>query len=139
MTQRTIAYESDGVGYHIKFAYDPALVSIIKTIPSQHRSWDPDAKLWWVHRHSFQSFRRTVDQTLPGTIWANTGEAEQQPPPRRPARNLETAFADMFSLLPDRLVKPVKIALLHAVHPDHGGDHDTAVALNAALQTIGSR
>lgn len=143
MTQRTIAYESDGGGYHVKFAYDPDLVAIIKTIPSSQRSWDPDAKLWWVHKFSFAGLRRTVDQSLPGTIWVNTGEPEDDPPPKppprpRPAANLEAAFSDLFRLLPTPLVKPVKVALLHAVHPDHGGDHETTIALNAALQTMGS-
>jgi hypothetical protein len=144
MTQRTITYQYDGgTGYDIRFPYDPTLVSVIKTIPASQRSWDPGSKSWWVHKHAFDVLRRSVDQALPGTIWVNIGEPDPppKPPPRKPSTKptLERVFVDLFDLLPPTLVKPVRVALLHAVHPDHGGDHETAVALNAALQTVGTR
>lgn len=35
--------------YLPRFAYDPDLVAVAKTVPSYARSWNPDAKEWPVH------------------------------------------------------------------------------------------
>lgn len=42
-------YRANG-GWMIRFEYDAEKVEALKqAIPHTLRSWDPEAKLWWVH------------------------------------------------------------------------------------------
>ena len=133
----TITYQDDHRGgYEIRFQYDPDLVSLMKTmIPSAGRSWDPTNKCW----HIKQYYLARLKQNTPLHTWINLEpEPEPEPPPRtsnKPPTTLQQAFVNLFEALTPTMRKPVKQALLKAVHPDTGGDHETAVALNAALET----
>jgi hypothetical protein len=43
-----IVFERRGDVYAIRFAYDPVLVALLKTVPPHARSWNPATKEWRV-------------------------------------------------------------------------------------------
>ncbi len=43
-----VRFEQCGYQYRISFRYDPALIDLIKSLPSYARSWDPTHRVWLV-------------------------------------------------------------------------------------------
>jgi hypothetical protein len=46
--EMTVYFHPRGDVYAVTFAYDPALVALVKSIPSWARSWHPVSKQWHV-------------------------------------------------------------------------------------------
>lgn len=144
MTGRKFRFERDPLTgrCRIWFEYDKRLVEIIKrTVPSSHRDYDPNTKVWtiswWYEDDVKQRFiavelddefqargeqgRRTRDQ----------GRQQTSSSANTPV-TLEDIFASLFSVLPSDLAPRAHRALVRTLHPDAGGDHEIAVALNRA-------
>jgi hypothetical protein len=109
----------------VSFDYDPDAISIIKSITSKSRTYDPDTKIWTV--------TGTVVDDL---IWMLTQAGHKvhatitgQPPSQTP-----TGWADaLFTAVgPDR-IDAVHRALTKIFHPDTTtGSHELQQQLNTA-------
>ena len=42
----TVFFQDLGYEYAITFSYDAELVDLLKTVPKNFRSWEPDTKQW---------------------------------------------------------------------------------------------
>ena len=43
-----VNFHPDGLGYMVRFGYDPELVGLVKQLPSFARRWRPEDKSWRV-------------------------------------------------------------------------------------------
>jgi hypothetical protein len=139
----TIYCERGPSGAWISFAFNRQLVDIIKAVvPPRERSYHPEERSWWIDDPWVARLTSAVNRAMENSV-AWVGIEPDCPPPRPksppPPINLETAFVNLFQSLPPALVRPMKVAILKVVHPDMGGDHASAVALNAALERVAQK
>jgi len=74
--------------------------------------------------------------------WLDDEDDDRQDAPQGPRTSgLDQAFATLHLLptAPPEVVQAAHRALVKLHHPDHGGDHDRAVAVNTAIATIRAR
>jgi len=112
----------------VTFRYDPAVVDLIKTIPSHLRSWDTQRKTWTIPASTVPSFVRMLEDD--GHRVHIEGDA-YIPPPRTPTAG-GTWADDLLDAVGPQRVEPVHRALARVLHPDVGGDTMLMQALNAA-------
>jgi HepA-related protein (HARP) len=108
----------------VSFGYDPGAVSIIKSITSTSRSYDPTTKVWTV-----------AGSVVDDLVWMLTQDGHKVHvtvtghPPQTSAGWADALFT---AVGPDR-VDAVYRALTKVLHPDNAtGDHDLQQQLNVA-------
>lgn len=105
-----VKFERAGAMFVVRFAYNPALVDLVKLIPGHARKWDPVGKVWMVQAHYASGLAADM-RAMGCTI---IGLDQPKPPP--------TTGADWASALFTRVGKAradsVFRALSKILHPD---------------------
>lgn len=124
---------------NVEFPYIADYVQAIKdTVPSHQRSWDPKRKIWSIHSayqdtlSSAFSWVETIQNSYTKT---SQQRRTTQAPPTAPTGTVDV-LRELFRVLPEHLRQPAHRALVKVAHPDVGGDHEFAVALNAVWQEV---
>jgi hypothetical protein len=134
------------------------LASFKVRFPTHHdRSFSPQTKTWSVPRSHYQRLARWADYWFDGDAqqWDDDEEPDGRAygrrtdsetrssdgrggTPRAGSSALAAAYAQLHLLpsAPAELVQAAHRTLIKLHHPDHGGDHGRAVALNAAIALI---
>lgn len=129
-----VRFESYGEQYLLRFAYDPTLVSIVKTVPSYARSWQPTSKVWIVDR--FYAEQLAADIARMGHTVIGL-DAEQIPPPKNTTNGDSGDWARaVFRRVGPGKTDVVYRALSRVLHPDVGGDTELMQELNDARREI---
>jgi hypothetical protein len=89
----------------------------VKAIPTAR--WYAELRTWTIHDLFAGEARRLIDQL--------NGDADHE---------LTAMFTSLFAALPERLRRPVYMALVKVVHPDHGGDTRATQALTASWREV---
>lgn len=141
-TPGSVLVEVDRLVTKVYTPYDPAFVALVKTqVPG--RRWSPTGRFWYAPTSATPSLKDVAVAYFgyPVVEVVNcrrerTRKRRERTRKQADARTTTRAtWADhLFDGLPARLHQPVHRALVKVVHPDHGGDHEAAVALNTAWQ-----
>ena len=121
-----VRFERHDDQYVLRFAYDPSLVALVKTVPAYARSWRPTGKVWLVDRFYAEQLAR--DMAALGYLV--TGLESQ--------KHESDDTADWARILLRRVgptrVEPVFRSLTRVLHPDNAKTGDTQLQreLNAA-------
>lgn len=126
-----VRFEPYGEQYVLRFAYDPTLVSIVKTVPSYARSWQPTSRVWLIDR--FYAEQLAADIARMGHTVIGL-DAEPTPPPKASGDG-DWARAVFKRVGPGRTDIVYKM-LCKALHPDVGGDTQLMQELNEARREI---
>jgi len=125
----TITPDATLGGARVSFAYDPDLVSVIKTLHSAHRRWNATTKTWWVATAAINELTEILEAGGYTVISTMRSRSSSPPPPRSP----RDTWADLLlDAVGQERVEPVHRALSRVLHPDVGGDTALMQALNAA-------
>jgi hypothetical protein len=122
-----VRFTARGVGhYTVNFAYDPVIVSIIKTIPAYARTYDPTTKTWMVNADHAEQ----LAADLRGAGYTVLGMQE----------NNDWAKALLRAVGPERVDQTVR-ALTKILHPDNPdtGDAELQRQLNTARADLSDR
>jgi hypothetical protein len=115
-----------------RFDYIPALITRLKyEIPSRHREWLPDEKIWVVDS-AFAGRMMTLVRMYFDQVEVLDKRGKEPPreerrrdtprPPRPTAGGGRTWTEVLFNRLPKELHEPTFKALVKVLHPDRGGD-----------------
>jgi hypothetical protein len=128
----------------VKFAYNPAAVDAIKTLPRQSRHWDGDEKTWFVDREYLDDLIELFESL--GMTCANVHPPPhsryQTPPPGSPFNSSGNGSAKHWDTLwlkpgaPPEVVDAAYKALIRKHHPDAGGDATLATVINVAYHEL---
>jgi hypothetical protein len=122
-----VSFERRGNTYAVRFPYDPLIVEVLKlTVPPSARTWDKPRREWTIE-HMYDKPLADALRRLGCTIIGL--DPPDEPPHSHWAR---AVFARVG---PTRA--PLAYKLLSRVcHPDHGGDHQLQLELNAAYAEL---
>ena len=123
-----VRFESYGEQYILRFAYDPTLVSIVKTVPSYARSWQPTSKVWIIDRP--YAVQLAADFARMGHIVTGIETSRQREVPDDDWAKL------LFRRVGSGKTDIVYRALSRVLHPDVGGDTQLMQELNDARREI---
>lgn len=115
----------------VSFRYDPAVVDLVKTLPSYARSWNSSAKHWTVDQGYVDQLAALLRADGHRVVITGGRKQSSTPPPPRTAPRENWADALLEAVGQER-VEPVHRALTKVLHPDVGGDTKLMQALNAA-------
>jgi hypothetical protein len=115
----------------VSFAYDPDVVSVVKSLPSRSRSWDAESRVWWVDSwHIDQLVDLLESEGYRVVVTGATRKASAPPPRTAPAENWADA---LMQAVGSARVDPVHRALVRVLHPDVAtGDTALMQQLNGA-------
>ena len=140
MNMATVTFEFDGFefDYIVRFAYDPRLVDLIKTVPRYYRSWNPTLRQWRVSVVYARTLANSMRQLGCTVVGLDQHERERADPP--PHSHGRTPRHNTFDLLFERVghhrAEPVFRALTRVLHPDVGGDTELMKELNNARDRL---
>ena len=100
-----------GVMFSVRFAYNPALVDLVKLIPGHARKWDPTGKVWTVQAHYVHGL--AADMRARGCTIIGL----DQPEPPTPGGGTDWASA-LFTRVGKARADSVFRALSKILHPD---------------------
>ena len=125
-----VRFEQHGERYIVRFAYDPSLVALVKTVPSYARSWRPTGKVWLVDRFYAEQLAR--DMAALGYLVTGL-----EPEERHSDDRANWARA-LFRRVGPARAGPAFRALSRVLHPDNAATGDTQLQreLNAAHAEI---
>ena len=126
-----VRFERYGGQYIVRFAYDPTIVALIKTVPSYARSWRPTGKVWLVD--AMYAEQLAADMSRLGYIVTGI-EHDQHGDVTDWARIL-------FQRVGPTRTGPVFRSLSKVLHPDNAatGDAQLQRELNAAIAELERR
>ncbi|MGI8477527.1 MAG: hypothetical protein ACR2OO_14325 [Thermomicrobiales bacterium] len=123
---------------NIRFPYSPAVVELIKSsVPASHRSWTAVSKTWTVRDpfidHIAGVLRRCCGEVIVRDLRQAAAPAASQ--------FLDPDFQVLHLLpsAPRELVESAYKTLSKLVHPDRGGDPETMLRINIAVDRIRGR
>jgi hypothetical protein len=129
-----VRFERHGDQYVLRFAYDPNLVALVKTVPAYARLWRPTGKVWYVDRFYAEQLAR--DMAALGYIVTGLE------PPRCRCDDDPAAWARaLLRRVGPARAGPVFRTLSRVLHPDNAatGDAQLQLELNAAHAEISIR
>jgi hypothetical protein len=129
-------------GVEVCTPYDAEWVAKIKrAIPPHQRFWDNERKLWVFDYAVLREVRQITDMfwTLPPETDVRSKHKPPPPPPPwsspRP-NSLDMELAALIRDVPNPALAKIYRVAIASVHPDAGGDHEKAVAINQAWDRI---
>ncbi len=121
-----------GLRYVVRFVYSPDIVAAIKnTVPAFARSFDPITKIWMVDCE----WATVLAAQLRYLGYAIVGLDDQRPSASHATDSADWARAVFTRVGRNRAPQAYKL-LSRVCHPDHGGDHQLQLELNAAFAEI---
>lgn len=117
-----VRFERAGYEYIVSFRYDPTLVDLVKTVPSDYRSWDGTTKQWRV----WASYADPLARSMRELGHVVTGLEPPPPPPWGSTSSANWALTLFRRVGPTR-VEPVHRALTKVLHPDNAATGDTVM------------
>ncbi len=120
-----VSFERWANKYALRFAYNPDLVALVKTVPSSSRSWDPEARLWLVD--AYHALRLAHHMRALGYLVTGL---DPEPERRATAHNTTSGTDWARSLF--RAVGPERSdavfrSLTRILHPDNPATGDTTL------------
>jgi hypothetical protein len=125
-----VRFERHGDQYVLRFAYDPNLVALVKTVPAYARSWRPTGKVGLVDRFYAEQLAR--DMAALGYLVTGLE------PQKRESDDSANWARALFCRVGPARARPVFRALSRALHPDNAatGVAQLQLELNAAHAEI---
>jgi hypothetical protein len=127
-----VVFTRAGTTFTVRFRYDPAVVDLIKTVPSYARSWDPVAREWTIGHHYVVPLEAALRALGHQVIGLN--------PPPRAGGSGQWAHTLLHRVGPLRR-EPVFRALTRVLHPDNPATGDAVLQreLNTAREHLTER
>ena len=127
-----VRFQRRGDAHAVTFAYNPEVVELLKaSVPSFIRSWNPDRREWLilepVYATQFAATLRRLGHTIIGL---------DDPPNRHHGTDPAGWARSVFQRVGPRRAPLAYRLLSRLCHPDHGGDHQLQVELNAAFAEL---
>jgi hypothetical protein len=126
-------------GVEVSTPYDPEWIARIKkSIPPEQRFWDAERKLWVFDYACLRQVREITDLfwTLPPETDVRSKRRPPPPPARSRPDSADTVLAALIKDVPNPALAKIYRIAISSVHPDAGGDHEKAVAINQAWDRI---
>jgi hypothetical protein len=136
MTQPTISTLWDS-SVRLEFPFDRWLIDELKDqIPIHARTYDPAAKAWTITPTYASTAIRLMSAVFPDVEMIDAAAGPTFDRGDRVGDPYRTLH--LLSSAPPELVIAAHRCLAKLHHPDHGGDHDAMLAVNAAVDQIRS-
>jgi hypothetical protein len=100
-------------------------------IPPAHRKWRQEDRLWTVAPTHLKLLRDILRR-----FGYSVADYVVEEPARKKPVAVMSPYDELLSALPDQALKKAYKAIIAVVHPDAGGDHETAVRVNRAWERI---
>jgi hypothetical protein len=132
---RGIVITDDGV--EVSTPYSAAWVQTIKTrIPSHQRYWDEEMKIWVFDYACIDLVRQITLAVWPGIPEIDIRTAVPERPRSQSYGGIDDVLAQLIRDVPNPALAKIYRIAIASVHPDAGGDHEKAVAINRAWDRI---
>ena len=109
------------------------VTKIKRFVNPEHRAYHPTTKEWEIEIGLINVVEELCRECFADVIVENIDAAGD---PQRPPTEVFTSYHRMIAHLPNDGLRRVYKTALTAVHPDLGGSHEAAVAVNAAWDEI---
>lgn len=132
---RGIVITDDGV--EVCTPYNAAWVQTIKMrIPSHQRYWDEESKIWVFDYACIDAVRGITRALWPGITEIDMRTAAPERPRSPSHGGIDDVLAQLIRDVPNPALAKIYRIAIASVHPDAGGDHEKAVAINRAWDRI---
>ncbi len=127
-----VRFERRATMYAVTFTYDPMVVEMLKlTVPSYSRTWSKPRREWLIET----MYGKPLADAL-GRLGCTVIGLDDPPAQRQHGTDpAEWARAVFRRVGPSRASATYKL-LSRVCHPDHGGDHQLQLELNAAYAEL---